>query len=67
MSRRRIEVEQLDTAGFTLESYRSWAKANSIGHYVPMGREPIFIIDGRWIYAPTLPLKSWPTAPRTAR
>lgn len=63
MSCRRIEIEQLDTAGFTAAGYRAWAKANSIGHYVPKEREPIFIIDGLWIYALTWPVKSWPTDP----
>lgn len=63
MSRRKLEVEQLDPAGFTPKGYQAWAKANSIGHHVSVKQPSIFIIDGLWIYALTFPLKSWPTDP----
>lgn len=63
MSNRKIEVELLDPEGFTPEGYREWAKANSIGHHVPMEEDSLLIVDGLWVYALTFPLKSWPTDP----
>lgn len=66
MIRRLVEVEQLDPDGFTPEGFRSWAKANSIGHHIAQSA-PIFIVDGLWIYALTMPLRSWPTDPSIPR
>ena len=61
----RHSIQRLDPEGFTGEQFNSWAKANSIGHHVPRIPEafPIFIVDGLWIRALTMPLKSWPHGP----
>ena len=59
---RRHSIQHLYTEGFTAEVFNSWAKANSIGHHIPK-HCPIFIVDGRWIRALTMPLKSWPSGP----
>lgn len=38
MNRRKLEIEQLDTAGFTAKGYRAWAKANSSAHFITRRR-----------------------------
>lgn len=59
---RRMSVEQLDPLGFTPQVFISWAKANSIGHHIGQSA-PIFILDGLWIHALTMPVRSWPSGP----
>ena len=58
----RHSIQRLDPEGFTGEQFSSWAKANSIGHATPKSC-PIFIVDGLWIRALTMPTKSWPSGP----
>ena len=62
---RRHSIQFLYGEGFTAEQFNSWAKANSIGHHIP-DHCPIFIVDGLWVRALTVPLKSWPSGPSVA-